>query len=100
MTIILNSFLAAIGGGLLTLIILCIKWLWRKITADQLTLKALAHDSFFRMCRYVLMDGEVIETELENLEYLYKGYKAQGLNGTGDKLYRDCMNLPVQKKGK
>ena len=97
MNIILSSFLSAIGAGLLTLIILCIKWLWQKITADQLTLKALAHDSFFRMCRYVIRDGEITESELENVEYLYKGYKAQKLNGTGDRLYEVVMDLPVVK---
>ncbi len=97
MTIILTSFLSAIGAGILTLIVLCIKWLIRKITADQVTLKALAHDSFFRMCRYVRMNGEMTESELENINFLYKGYKAQGLNGTGDKLYEECMDLPITK---
>lgn len=98
MTIIINAFLTAIGGGILTLIILCIKWLWQKITADQLTLKALAHDSYFRMCRYVIRDGEITESELENVEYLYKGYKAQKLNGTGDRLHDIVMDLPVVEK--
>lgn len=93
---IFNSLLAACGGGLLTLIVLLIKIVYQKFRNDALTLKALAHDSFFRYCRYLLAEDSVSEHELENLNYLYNGYKAQGLNGTGDKLFRAVMDKPMK----
>lgn len=99
MTVVMNAFLAAIGAGILTLIIICVKWLWKKITADSLTLRALAHDSFFRMARELVAKDYVTESELENLEILYKGYKAQGLNGTGKRMYEIVMDLPVRSDG-
>lgn len=85
--IVITSFLSACGAGLLTLIILAIKWFIKKIKADDLTIDALAHDAYFRHCRYLLEKQEITETEYENHEFLYKAYKAQGLNGTGDKMH-------------
>lgn len=87
MDIILKAFMSACGAGLLTLIIFLIKWTFKKMRADDLTMKALAHDAYFRQCRYLLAKDEITEEELENHNYLYRAYKAQGLNGTGDQFH-------------
>lgn len=93
-TIIINSFLSAIGAGILTLIIVLIKWIVRKMRADRKTIEAIAHDAYFRHCRYLLAKDEITEEELENHNYLYQAYKAQGLNSTGDKF----NELVLEKK--
>lgn len=93
-TIIINSFLSAIGAGILTLIIVLIKWIVRKMRADRKTIEAIAHDAYFRQCRYLLAKDEITEEELENHNYLYQAYKAQGLNSTGDKF----NELVLEKK--
>ena len=85
--ILFRSFLGACGAGILTLLILAIKWFVKKIKADDMTIDALAHDAYFRHCRYLLKSDEISEFEYENHEFLYKAYKAQGLNGTGDKMH-------------
>jgi len=96
MEVIKEAFLAAIGTGLLTLIGLCIKWIWKKIHNDTITIQSLSHDAYFARCRELLNKGSMSETELENINYLYKGYKAQGLNGTGDELYKRVIILPLE----
>lgn len=93
--IILKSFLTACGGGLLTLIVLCIKFTWNKMRRDDLTIKALAHDAFFRQARELIKKGHMTKDDLENLDYLYRGYKAQKLNGTGDEIYQRCKKLDL-----
>lgn len=93
--IILRSFLAAIGAGILTLIIIMIKWLWKKYKADDLTVKALAHDAYFRHARYLMPDDDIPEEDFENHEFLYRAYKAQGLNGTGDKLHEEILKKRI-----
>lgn len=93
-TIIINSFLSAIGAGILTVIIVLIKWIVRKMRADRKTIEAIAHDAYFRQCRYLLAKDEITEEELENHNYLYQAYKAQGLNSTGDKF----NELVLEKK--
>ena len=48
------------------------------------------------MCRYILAKGSMTEDELENLNYLHDTYKGLGMNGTGDELYRRCLELPIE----
>ena len=95
MEVITNAFLAAIGSGILALIILLIKKLWKSMTADDLTMKALAHDAYFRHARYLVPKPEITEEELENHNYLYKAYHIQGLNSTGDQLHAIITSKPV-----
>ena len=84
---LMKAFLTACGGGVLTLIIVAIKWFVKKIGADNLTMKAVIHDSYFRQARYLLAKDEITEEEYENHDYLYQAYHVQGLNGTGDRLH-------------
>lgn len=93
--IITKAFLTACGAGILTLIVIAIKWLAKKIKADDLTIEALAHDAYFRHGRYLIPEDGISEADLENHEYLYRAYKAQGLNGIGDKLHDEIMKKKV-----
>ena len=91
---VFDAFLTAIGSGILTIIILVIKMMVKKLNNDDLTMKALAHDAYFRHARYLLAKDEISEEELENHNYLYRAYHSQGLNGTGDRLHE----LVLEKK--
>ena len=95
LTIIAQSFFAACGAGLLTLIIMIIKWLRHKIKCDMVTVRAVAHDSYYRCARELLKRDKISDDELENFEFLYKAYKAQGLNGTGDRIHEQIMEKEV-----
>ena len=93
--IVINSFLGACGAGILTLLVLCIKWFWKKIRADDLTIKALAHDAYYRNCHALIWKETITEEESENHDYMWKAYKAQGLNGTGEQLHNQILQKPV-----
>lgn len=95
MEIILTSFLSAIGAGVLTLIVMLIRWLWKKIRADALTMKALVQDAYFRQVREIAQKDPISKEELENHEYLYEAYHSQGLNGVGDKMHAQILAKQV-----
>lgn len=99
MQIILTSFLSAFGAGILTLTVMAIKWLYKKIKTDSLTMKALAHDAYFRQARELLPKNPITEAELENHDYLYRAYHSQGLNGVGDKLHNQILAKEVSTTG-
>ena len=63
---------------------------------QRAALKALAHDSFYRQCRYLLSKDFITEDELENLNYLNDAYASLGLNGTGEELYRRCLEKELK----
>lgn len=92
---ITHAFFAAVGTGILTILVLLIKKLWKSMTADDLTMKALAHDAYFRHARYLLTQDSITEEELENHNYLYRAYHVQGLNSTGDKLHEMVLEKNV-----
>lgn len=94
--VMLKSFLGACGVGVLTLITMGIKWIWKKIRIDNITIEALAHDAYYRQCRYLLQADDITEDELENHNHLYRAYKAQGLNGTGDRLHQLVLEKKVR----
>lgn len=95
MSIIINGLLTAIGAGILTVVVLMIKWIWKKFRADDLTIKALAHDAYFRHARYLLNLDIITEDDFENHEYLWQAYKGQGLNGTGEQLHKQILKKTV-----
>ena len=96
--IIINSILAACGSALFAGICFWIKALYIKSKSYDFALKALAHDAFYRNCRYLAPCEELDEDEVENLNFLYKAYHSLGLNGTGDKLYAQIISKPVKVK--
>lgn len=94
--IIINSILGACGAGIFTGICLWVKSMYKKSKAYDKSLKALAHDAYFRYCRYLLPNDTLSEAELENFTYLYESYHSLGLNGTGDKMYQQIIAKPVK----
>ena len=77
----------------------CVEYVKRSIIKQRVIekeIKALAHDALFRFCRYIMQQGYVTESQLENLEYLYKGYEALGLNGTGERMYQEAKSQPLK----
>lgn len=60
--------------------------------------KALLHHEIFQTARIALEQGYISEIELENLELLYVPYKKLGGNGTAERLYNQCKNLPNKKE--
>lgn len=56
---------------------------------------ALAHDSYFRHCRFLLTKEKITESEHENHDYLYKAYHSLGLNGIGDKMHKQILDKEV-----
>ena len=94
-TIIINSFLSACGAGVLTLLVLAIKWFVKKIRADDLTIKALTHDAYYRNCHSLINKEVITEDESDNHNYMWQAYKAQKLNGTGKKLHEQIIQKPV-----
>ena len=91
-----KAFITACGAGLLTLIIFIIKYFVQMMKRDKMTLDALSHDAYYKDCWALLKKDELTKDELENHGYLYKTYRARGLNGTGDKLHQLIMEKPVK----
>lgn len=97
-TIIINSILSACGAAIFAGVCLWVKGLYKKSKNYDKALKALAHDAYFRYCRYLLPEESLNESEVENLNYLYESYHSLGLNSTGDKLYQQIISKPVKPK--
>ena len=77
----------------------CVEYIKRSINKQKImekAIRALAHDALIRYCRYTLPQDHITESQLENLEYLYKSYNALGLNGTGQRMYEECKNKPLR----
>lgn len=97
-TIIVNSILSACGAAIFTGICVWVRGLYKKSKNYDKALKALAHDAYFRYCRYLLPAETLTEDEVENINFLYDGYHSLGLNSTGDKLYQEIMKKPVKNE--
>ena len=86
---------------LFALIIAAITWIAKalrrkKTEYDVLRegILALLHDRLYQACSFFLARGYCTVEDRNNLEYLYNPYKALGGNGTGESLYRKCLELP------
>jgi hypothetical protein len=58
-------------------------------------LLAILHDRVFQACMYFIEKGEISCDELENLDYLYRGYSGLGGNGTCETLYNKVKELKI-----
>ncbi|OFI46767.1 hypothetical protein BG262_02920 [Floricoccus penangensis] len=77
------------------------KWVISQIKALKSKFKnleyanvAILHDKIYSRCNEALRDGWISVDDLENLEYLWKGYKNLGGNGTGETIYKKVLALP------
>ena len=57
---------------------------------------ALLHNELYQQFRYYITKNEITESELKNIECLYRGYHALGGNGTGTELYARVLDLPLK----
>lgn len=87
---------------LFALVIAVITWLWRALLRrkqenDEIKegMMALLHDRIYQACSFFLKRGWCSLEDRSNLEYLYTPYKALGGNGTGESLYKKCLELPL-----
>lgn len=55
---------------------------------------ALLHDRLYQACQYYIEKGSCSIDDRDNLEYMFRPYKALGGNGTGEELYNRCLALP------
>jgi hypothetical protein len=57
---------------------------------------AILHNEIYKQCSYFIEQGEVEVDDLDNLEYLWRGYHGLGGNGTGELLYNRVRQLPLK----
>ena len=95
-------WLEALFTGVISLLSLLVKRLYKKFQQEVCTQKllkegmvAILHDRLYQLCTEYIERGEITIDELENVEYLYKSYHALGGNGTGTALYVRCQSLKI-----
>ena len=66
-----------------------------EINAMRYGLLAMLHDDVFQSCMYFINEGSISCDELENLEYLYKGYSGLDGNGTCETLMNKVRLLQI-----
>ena len=106
-------WLQVLFGGIVSLLSLSVKYLFSLIkkemkerakkageeSKEQDLIKfgvlSLLHDRIYQACQYHIVNGHISVQDLDNLEYLYRGYSGLGGNGTGKELYKRCKSLPI-----
>lgn len=72
---------------------------WQSTKKSQSDLEkaviAMLHDKIFDKAERYLKRGGITIKELDNLRCLYTPYSGLGGNGTGEKLFKDCLDLPL-----
>lgn len=90
---VINYFLCAACGGLVTWIVVGTK----RLKSLQNVIKALSHDALFSRCEQLIGKGDITTDDLENLNLLYEAYHGLGMNGAGEELYNRAKSLPLKK---
>ena len=57
---------------------------------------ALLHDRLYQACTFNLKRKYCTLEDRDNLEYMFRPYKALGGNETGEDLYNRCLALPYE----
>jgi len=57
-------------------------------------LKGLLHDRIYEMNEKCLLKEHITISELDNLEYIYKPYRALKGNNTGEHMYNAMRSMP------
>lgn len=92
----IKAIVTAAAGGFLTALVMWLKSVHKKNQVYENAIKALAHDSFYKACRELIRKEFITEDELENLNYLHDAYTALGMNGTGEELYKRCVEKEIR----
>lgn len=96
MELVVRTIITAFAGAFAGAVIIWVKDIRIKDKIFEAAVKALAHDSFYRQCREILAHDTMTEDELENLTYLHEAYTSLGLNGTGEELYKRCLEKKIK----
>ena len=106
-------WLQVLFGGIVSLLSLSVKYLFSLIKKEmkerakkageeskeqdliKVGVLSLLHDRIYQACQYHIANGLISVQDLDNLEYLYRGYSGLGGNGTGEELYKRCKSLPI-----
>lgn len=64
----------------------------------ELAQLAMLHNKIYRQCAEHLEDEYISVDDLDDLDYLFRGYKGLGGNGTGETLYNKVKALPNKKR--
>ena len=67
-----------------------------KTQAINAAVLALLHDRLYQACQFYLKRGYCTGGDRDNLEYMFRPYKALGGNGTGEELYNRCLALTYE----
>ena len=67
-----------------------------KTQAINAAVLALLHDRLYQACTFYLKRKYCTLEDRDNLEYMFRPYKALGGNGTGEDLYNRCLALPYE----
>lgn len=79
----------------------CIRKLRKKKTEYDVLregILALLHDRLYTACSIFIERGWATLDDRENLECMFKPYKALGGNGTGEHLYHEVLSLPISEE--
>jgi len=107
MMAVLSAFLAKYWmQAVWTVLVTAFTAAYRKIRKEQQMTAAkneaieagilgILHDRLQQLCTKHLENKYITVDDLENLEKLYKPYRGLGGNGTIEKLYKRCQNLPI-----
>lgn len=86
---------------MLALMSAALGWLARKVHKWKLEqdlvkqgVLAILHDRLYQACQFYLQRGYCTIDDRDNMEYMFRPYKALGGNGTGEDLYNRCLALP------
>ncbi|WP_273753453.1 hypothetical protein [Leuconostoc mesenteroides] len=73
---------------------------WIKVWSVQFKLfkkasLATLHSQLYDKGGLYIVRGSITLSELDDLEYTWQAYKDLGGNGTGEKIYQKCRELPI-----
>lgn len=95
---IITLIIAIVGSnGLWTLINTVLSSRKKKRSVENEALLALLHDKIYFLCTNQIKKGYITVDELENINYLWRPYHQLGGNGTGERLYKQCCDLPIKE---
>lgn len=98
-----NSILMGVGLGsivsVLGVLIRTVEKIKAKFRLIEMSNLALLHNEIYKECHRLIQQGWVTVDDLNNLEHLWDGYHGLGGNGTGERLYKEVLALPIREKG-
>lgn len=59
---------------------------------------AILHYRIYEDANKYISQGYITTEQIDDLEHLFKPYKALGGNGTAESLYKKCLDLPLKNK--